>query len=380
MVLSAFFYGYVCSQIFGAYLSSRVGPKPVLGAAVLLWSVVTCLTPHMAAVSARTLAWARIALGLFEGVTYPVMFHLFADHVPVAERSWAVGVINMGNGLGAMTAFALSPVLIAAAGWQMVFYVFGAVGIGWAVLWMAVVDAKPSVSPAGVALPDGKSPPAKANLAEGAVPINVPRLLSKMLRTPPVLVIMLGHFSNNFGGYMMLAWLPTLLSDEYGVDGSALWITCLPYASYLVGAGLGGIVTGACTMSRPTLPNVSDGSAGHCCHCTCRCSPVFKWTLDSCCIPRTSQTSRHSLFSPSDCGLHHPVQVASLRAATTCFKPARFCTAPASPSGHCACWLLPPARAPLWPLRSSAWSEWQSCSPRLEGTRQTNWMWQARQP
>lgn len=153
-VLAAFFYGYVCSQVFGAYLSVRFGPKPVLGLAVFLWSVVTIITPAMAAQSAHTLAATRVALGLLEGVTYPVMFHLFADHVSITERSWAIAVINMGNGLGAMTAFAVSPLFIAWWGWPSVFHVFGALGIVWSLIWACVVDAKPAVTAASQALPE----------------------------------------------------------------------------------------------------------------------------------------------------------------------------------------------------------------------------------
>src|SRR5579871_2188394 len=47
-VLSAFFVGYMLLQTATATLANRFGGKPVLGVAVLWWSLCTALTPAAA--------------------------------------------------------------------------------------------------------------------------------------------------------------------------------------------------------------------------------------------------------------------------------------------------------------------------------------------
>ena len=37
-----------------------------------------------------------------------------------------------------------------------------------------------------------------------------------------------------------LEHVPTLLDERFGVDGTALWVTCLPYAAYIAGSVAGG--------------------------------------------------------------------------------------------------------------------------------------------
>lgn len=70
--------------------------------------------------------------------------------------------------------------------------------------------------------------------------VSIPRQVLTMVKSAPVLAITGSHFSNNFGGFMMLSWLPSMLKDEFGLDGTALWVSCLPYLAYLVGAAVGG--------------------------------------------------------------------------------------------------------------------------------------------
>ena len=50
--------------------------------------------------------------------------------------------------------------------------------------------------------------------------VSIPRQVLTMVKSAPVLAITGSHFSNNFGGFMMLSWLPSMLKDEFGLDGT----------------------------------------------------------------------------------------------------------------------------------------------------------------
>ena len=80
MVLSAFFWGYMMTQVLGGYVSDRVGGERVMLVASVLWSSVTLCTPWLIQMSAYTshslyfVVPFRILLGVSQGMTYK--FHL----------------------------------------------------------------------------------------------------------------------------------------------------------------------------------------------------------------------------------------------------------------------------------------------------------------
>ena len=65
-VLSAFFYGYLITQIPGGYLASRFGGRYVFGLGILLTSVLTLLTPLAAGIHIGALLALRMLEGMFE--------------------------------------------------------------------------------------------------------------------------------------------------------------------------------------------------------------------------------------------------------------------------------------------------------------------------
>lgn len=58
-ILSAFFTGYVCTQIPGGLLAQRLGPRRVLGTALAMWSLAAMAAPEAADISPTLLFAAR---------------------------------------------------------------------------------------------------------------------------------------------------------------------------------------------------------------------------------------------------------------------------------------------------------------------------------
>jgi ACS family sodium-dependent inorganic phosphate cotransporter len=73
-VMSAFFIGYLLTQIAGGWLADRFGGKPVLAGGVVIWSLFTALTPPAAAGGFTALLVARIGMGIGEGVSFPSIY------------------------------------------------------------------------------------------------------------------------------------------------------------------------------------------------------------------------------------------------------------------------------------------------------------------
>lgn len=199
-VLSSFFVGYILLQVVSAMLANKYGGKLLLGFAVIWWSIFTILTPAAAEISIGALIAARIALGLGEAAVFPGCINLIGRWVPASQRSRAVALIVSGLSLGTVVALPLTGYLVREYGWPMPFYIFGVVGLVWAVVWFPVVG-------------NGRSEPEDVN-PNGLRTIP----WAALVRTPAVWAIIVNHFCHNWVLYVLLAWLPSYLKATFGVS------------------------------------------------------------------------------------------------------------------------------------------------------------------
>lgn len=223
-VLASFFFGYALTQILGGWLASRVGGKRVLLGGVVVWSLFTALAPPAAAGGFAALIAARIGMGLGEGVSFPAIYALFSRWIPAGERSRAVGFNFSAIPLGTVFALVVTPWIIEHYGWPWAFYSFGALGLVWVVAWQLLVTASPEENPR-------VSPEELRAIRAGGEPAaDAPRPpMLPFLASPAVWAIILSHFCNNWGGYVMLGLLPTYLNSQLGVKlDSVGWYTMAP--------------------------------------------------------------------------------------------------------------------------------------------------------
>jgi len=213
IVLSSFFYGYLATQVLGGWLADRYGGKVVLGFGVLWWSIFTLLTPPAAFVSLSVLFWARVGMGLGEGVAFPAIHNLLARWVPVQERARSVALNASGIPLGTVAALFFTPVIVTNWGWPAVFYSFGTLGFVWYILWhfwaSDAPETHPTISQAEVQ----------------AIRANTPRLQKNetipwghLLSKASVWAIIINHFCSNWGFYVILTWLPSYFTQVLHVE------------------------------------------------------------------------------------------------------------------------------------------------------------------
>jgi len=237
MVLSAFFVGYVATQILGGWLAFRYGAKVVLGYAVLLWSLFTFLTPPAAALSIYALFAARIGMGAGEGVGFPAAYQLFAHWVPALERTRAVTLLGGAVPLGTVIALLLAPWIVVNWGWQAIFYAFGGLGLVWFVAWRYEVTDTPGQHPRITAAE-------LSYICENTVPPSpkepIPWRL--LLSSKANWAIIINSFCHAWGFYVILAWLPTYFHQVLNIRMADLGpYTMLPYVTMIVMTVLGGV-------------------------------------------------------------------------------------------------------------------------------------------
>ena len=97
LILGAFYYGYICTQIPGGMIAEKYGGKWLFGLGILGTAVLSLVTPVGARVDTAVLITIRVVQGLLEGFTVPALQAMMAKWLPPGERSRLAAVINSGN-------------------------------------------------------------------------------------------------------------------------------------------------------------------------------------------------------------------------------------------------------------------------------------------
>ncbi|ELU10872.1 hypothetical protein CAPTEDRAFT_113983 [Capitella teleta] len=245
MILGAFFWGYLLTQIPGGWLAERFGGKAVFGWFMLMTAVATLLTP----IGARTSPWFLVALriiqGLGEGVVFPAMHALWSKWAPPLERSKLIGFTYAGSAqIGNVLTMPISGLLCDYGfdgGWGSIFYIFGTLGVVWFILWMFIAYNEPSVHP--------RISDVERDYIEQS--IGGSRKESKHLSTPwrkfftskAIWGIIIGHMCANWGTYTLLTNIPTYMKEvlRFDIKSNGLF-SAIPYVAFWLFINVGGVM------------------------------------------------------------------------------------------------------------------------------------------
>ena len=98
LLLSAFLWAYAFAQLPAGGLVDRFGPRRLLGAGILLWSIAQGLTGLCA--NFGQFVFGRAILGLGEAPQFPTGARVVRDWFNVRGRGLATGVFNCSSTLG----------------------------------------------------------------------------------------------------------------------------------------------------------------------------------------------------------------------------------------------------------------------------------------
>jgi sugar phosphate permease len=127
---------YAFAQIPVGFMLDRLGPRYLVGGALILWSIAQGAGGF--ALSYTQLLWSRIALGVTESPAYPSGVRVTCDWFAIRDRGLPTGLYNSGGNIGPAIAPPLLTALMLAFGWRTMFVTMGAVGLLGAVAWFAL--------------------------------------------------------------------------------------------------------------------------------------------------------------------------------------------------------------------------------------------------
>ncbi|CAO1381808.1 unnamed protein product [Diamesa tonsa] len=244
IVLGAFFYGYVLTQIPGGRLAELLGGKMIYGIGVLMTGVFTLLTPMAARHNLPALVLVRIFEGIFEGVTYPSMHAILARWIPPLERSRFAASVYSGSNFGTIISIPLTGYLCSLdymGGWPLSFYIFGGLGIIWFFFWIYYVYDTPESHPRisfdernyiqqSLKSRDNELDTIRAN---DSVPWR------SFLTSVPLWALLITVCGQSWTFYTQLTELPTYMSNvlHFNIQQNSI-LSALPYlTSWLFGIG-----------------------------------------------------------------------------------------------------------------------------------------------
>ncbi|XP_056638287.1 sialin [Diorhabda sublineata] len=229
-VLGSFFWGYILTEIPGGRMAEIVGARKVFGGGMLLASLLTILTP-VASTNFYVLVVLRALVGLALGATWPSMPPMAAKWIPPMERSKFMANM-MASALGAALTLPVCGFLISLSGWECVFYVTGAVGIVWSILWFTLIYDSPSQHPRITEVEKYEIETKIAQMEGGGTknvkPEKLP--LKEILTCAPVWAIIVTHGCSVFCYFTVVNQLPTYMKDvlQFNIKNNGL-LSSLPY-------------------------------------------------------------------------------------------------------------------------------------------------------
>ncbi len=269
-VFSAFVLGYALFQIPGGWLGDRFGPRLILTAAVIWWSVFTVLTAWAASLptaavfgTVGSLMLIRFLIGVGEAAALPNFARTVANWFGPHERGFGMGLAIGGIGVGSALTPPLTAWLMLTYNWQTPFYVAGIAGIVIAMMWYAFATDHPEQHP-------------RVNQAELKIIKQNPSTHREKSQIPwrafarnrSVWLMTMSYTCLGYVAYVYLSWFYLYLVNERGFDVlEGAFFAAGPFIAITILCPLGGWVSDRCceiwgiTIGRSSVGCVGMASA-----------------------------------------------------------------------------------------------------------------------
>ncbi len=216
-VFSAFTIAYALFEIPVGAWGDRIGARRVLTRIVTWWSVFTILTA--ATFNFISILVVRFLFGMGEAGAFPNVSRTFSRWFPFTERGRAQGIFFAGVHLGGGLTPLLVVALLRVMSWRMVFVAFGLVGFVWAAAWFWWFRDEPADHPS---VGERERKYIESGRTCGRAPGHDPRILLSLLTDANVIALCAMYFTQAYGFYFNITWLPTYLEKARGFSGTEL--------------------------------------------------------------------------------------------------------------------------------------------------------------
>lgn len=230
-VQSAFILSYGLMQIPMGALGDHFGHRKILAAIVLWWSAFTAFTGLAGGLA--SLLVIRFMFGIGEAGSSPCSTGVISRWFEKSEVGKAQGYVWAASRMGgALTPFVVIPVMMW-VGWRAAFYLLGALGVVWAVIWYWYYrDSSDS----------GDSRVSRESRETSLS-------WSLLFGNRQFWLICGMYFFYAFGSWFFFSWFPTFMELGRGFDKTELtYAVAVPFIMSMIGNIAGGHLTDKLTQ------------------------------------------------------------------------------------------------------------------------------------
>jgi hypothetical protein len=192
----------------------KFGPKLLLGLDNYLQGAALLLVPSAAKLGVGPLCLCMATIGVSQAPIFPgqsVMKRDFQGRLPAELRPWAIQFMRLSAAAGEVFSKYTTPLISLRWGWQTVCYAYGAVSVGFAVLWGVVARSNLVGPPQRVSEPATQT---KGTQSEES------KMEYGVLKVPAAIAVMFAHASCNNLGYTMTQWAPVSLDGRFTMSSA----------------------------------------------------------------------------------------------------------------------------------------------------------------
>jgi ACS family hexuronate transporter-like MFS transporter len=238
-IIMSFTAAYALGLLLMGRFIDKAGTKIGYAIAVALWSISGMF--HALARNALGFAIFRSLLGIGEAGNFPAGMKTVAEWFPKKEQGLAAGIFNAGASVGVILALILVPWILTRYGWKEVFWITGATGLIWLIIWF-IFYSKPEnqkrLTREEWVLINGNKELEEAPANEKTIS------WGKLFKMPQTWAVVVGKLLIDPIYWFYLFWLPSYFSTTFQLDLTRLsWELMLIYTATIVGSVGGGYLS-----------------------------------------------------------------------------------------------------------------------------------------
>lgn len=223
LLLSAFSLAYAFAQLPVGVLLDRFGPRRMLAAGMLFWSIAQAVCGYVTTLS--QFVTMRAILGVGEAPQFPAGAKVISSWFNLRERGLPTGIFVASSCIAPCIAPPLLTALMLGVGWRWMFVITGALGIVIAIAWYLIYrdrDEQPLEAAERAYLDSDQEQSEQA-------PITFAEWRG-LFTHPTTWGIILGFMGVIYMVWLYLTWLPSYFEHERGLTVARTgWIVAIPY-------------------------------------------------------------------------------------------------------------------------------------------------------
>ncbi|XP_008052342.1 probable small intestine urate exporter [Carlito syrichta] len=240
IILSSLNYGSFLAPIPSGYVAGIFGAKYVVGAGLVISSVLTLFIPLATNAGVALLIVLRIVQGIAQVMVLTGQYSIWVKWAPPLERSQLTTIAISGSLLGSFTVLLVGGLLCQTMGWPYVFYIFGGIGCACCLLWFPLTYDDPANHPF---ISAGEKRYIMCSLVQKDCSPSWSLPFKAMTKSLPLWAIAVSYFCEYWLFYTILAYTPTYINSvlQANLRDSGI-LSALPFVAGCICIILGGLL------------------------------------------------------------------------------------------------------------------------------------------